>query len=254
MIKKKVFFFENSCSLGRIKYPLELITNEADMKEAISAPSKSFTRIFIIFLVFSLLSIGLQQAEFANANEQFASGDILAMIQIVSPADRGSYTGNVLLKVSIEFSGYSISESTVIPHQDFNCIYRLDADEWRNASLESVSETRTFMYIANRKYWIGMNCTYNATLPALPSGAHSIDIKVKPEAIHSFDIRTYNGGYGPKYHYSNSTVNFYFIDDSEPTAPTDQPTDQTIPTIVFSTGIISVIIISAIVVLSRRKK
>lgn len=230
------------------------MSSGAVVKKAVLAPSKSLSITIFIFLVLSLAPLGLQRAELAKANEEFSPGDLLAMIQIISPVDNGSYNRDVSLNISVEFSASSISNSTVIPYQDVNCIYRLDDGEWRNASLDYVSETRIYWSLVNRVYMIRMNCNYSATLPALSSGAHYINITIKPDAIHSFDSRTYIGNYGSEYYYPNSTVNFHITGDSDQIVPTDQSIFLTQEIVFRITVISAIIIITAIVLLSRRRK
>jgi hypothetical protein len=184
----------------------------------------------------------------ASSSTQFSMGDILAMIQIVSPVDNSSYNGDVSLNVNVTFQANSHINSTVIPYQDITCVYRLDSGEWRNASLNSVSEPTIYWSLVNRIYTIYITCTYNATLQVSSNGLHSISVDVKPDAIHAFDSRTYRDNNGLEYHYLNSTVNFYVSKGS------GQPSSFLIVSAIASIGAIAIISAILLVYLKKRKR
>jgi hypothetical protein len=201
-------------------------------------------------LLFVLLSAS---THIVNADSKDVSFDsIQAVIQIISPVDNESYNGGVSLNISIAFETSSPTNSTVIPYQDITCIYRLDSDEWKNASLNSVSEPNMYWSLINRVFLIGINCNYSATLQASSIGVHSLNVALNPGVIHSFDFHTYYADDGSEHHYLNSTVKFYVSSNSGQTVPTGQPVIQEI---VFGVAtVLTVIIISTIVIVSRRRK
>ena len=151
----------------------------------------------------------------AGSNGSISFGDIQSIIQIISPVDNASYTGDVSLNISVAFEAYSHMNSTVIPYQDITCIYRLDSSEWRNASFNSVSEPTIYWSWVNQIYTIQITCSYSATLQVSSSGLHSVSVDVNPDVIRSFDSRTYNDSIGVEYYYLNTTVNFYVSNSLE---------------------------------------
>jgi hypothetical protein len=187
----------------------------------------------------------------ANTN-QFSFGDIQAIIQIISPVDNESYEGDVSLNVRVTFQAYSHINSTVMPYRDIICFYRLDSNEWRNATLSAVSEPRIHWSWINQIYTIQIDCDYDASLQFLSNGLHSLSVDVKPEDILSFDSRTYRDNNGVDYHYSNSTVDFYISNNSEQTVPADLSEMNEI--VIGVATVLTGVIILTVVVASRKRR
>lgn len=188
------------------------------------------TAIVSLILLFALL--GFQCADSVHATSKFSIEDIEATIQIISPVNNETCTGDVSLNISVHFhaKSYDFNTSSVIPYQDINCFYQLDNGEWKNASLCFASEQRAFWSWIARVHTTWVDCNYSALLQGLSNGAHFINVTLKP--IGSI-LR-------------GATVKFYVSSNSEQSATTE---------IVLSLAIIStIIIISTIVVVLRRRK
>lgn len=182
---------------------------------------KFISTVIVVSLVISLALLGFQRTEFAGATSEFSFKDIEAEIQIISPADNGSYTGDVSLNISIRFSAYSEApNSSVIPYQDISCIYQLDNSEWTNASLYSASDNG-FRDWVNGGYWNIIKCNYSALLQGLSNGAHLLNVSLKPGEIDLYD-------YPSMIRIFTSTVNFFVFGNYDKPVPTDTPvpTDQ----------------------------
>ena len=165
-----------------------------------------WTSLFVSILMVLLLV----RSNIVSANtNQFSFGDIQAIIQIISPVDNESYEGDVSLNVRVTFQAYSHINSTVMPYRDIICFYRLDSNEWRNATLSAVSEPRIHWSWINQIYTIQIDCDYDASLQFLSNGLHSLSVDVKPEDILSFDSRTYRDNNGVDYFEFNCRLLYF---------------------------------------------
>jgi hypothetical protein len=185
-------------------------------------------------LVLSLALLGFQHVELVSAVPEFSFSEIEAEIQVFSPVDNGSYTGNISLNISIRYYAFShVPNSSVIPYQNINCLYQVDNSAWKSATLDFASKQEGFWSLVNDGYYNTMDCNYSALLRGLYNGAHSLNITLKP------DIGYY-------YRVNNDTVNsasrFYVFGNYE------QPTSTPQPTFLTSESFLGIVVVVALTI------
>jgi hypothetical protein len=201
------------------------------MKKAVIALPKSLPRVIVISLVLSLALLGFQHVGFVSAVPEFSFSEIEAEIQVSSPVDNGSYTGDLSLNISIRYYALShVPNSSVIPYQNINCLYQVDNNDWKNASRISASQQGGFWDPPNDGYWNVIDCNYSAVLQGLFNGEHLLDIDLKPDLEYHYRVAS-NETY-----VDNATISFFVFgnyDKPMPTAtptPTPSPSPSTSPT------------------------
>jgi hypothetical protein len=211
----------------------------------------------ILIMSLSFSAVAVVQLEFAYATPAFPFKDISAEIQNISPADNGSYTGNVPLNISVRFSAQSDApNSSLIPYQDITCIYQLDNGEWRNASLHYASEQRAWYDPTFQGYWNQLDCNYTAVLQGLSNGEHLLDIDLKPDLDYHYRISS-NGTNVQKNLHDNATITFHVFGDYDEPVPTNQSSDsEPLPTtlVITASGTSLAVVVAGFLVYFKKRK
>jgi hypothetical protein len=205
--------------------------------------SKLFLTTVIVLISFLLLA-GFQTVA-AQAPSNFPFKDVIGCIQPNCPADNASYTGEICLNMSIQFSVQSTANSSLIPYQNIQCIYQLDNKSWQNATLISASPQTAWYDPTFQGYWNQMRCNYIAPLPTLANGWHSLNVSLTPNLQYYCRVLS-NGSYvttliGNQMYdaLANSTINFYVYGNYD--NPTPKSTSQSQP----ESSLVAIAIVSA---------
>jgi hypothetical protein len=181
---------------------------------------------------------------FALCTSEFPFNQLEAEIQIASPLDNGSYTGNVCLNISIEFYAFSrVANSSAIPYENVTCSYQLDNEPFLDASIYYASQQGGFTDIPNGGYWNIVRCNYTASLQELSNGWHSLQISLEPGGITYYRVNASIAEVPP-------TDYFYVYQPNPTTKPTSSIPEFPVSIIALSAGIATI----ALVVLLKRKK
>jgi hypothetical protein len=156
---------------------LNWILNGAVLKKTAANLVEYLSITILVCLVISSF-----QAGFLNSytTPSFSFKEITVNYENISPADNGSYTGDVPLNISVRFYAFSQTKSGVIPYQEISCLYRLDNGEWQNTTLNNASKQGYSGYPINRIWAILVDCNYTATLQDLTNGVHILDVDFQP--------------------------------------------------------------------------
>ena len=188
----------------------------------------------------------------------FPFSDIIAGIQNFSPADNGSYIGDVPLIISVRFSARSDAPNySLIPYQEISCLYQLDNGEWKNASLYYASEQKAWYDPTFQGYWNQLDCNYSALLTGLSNGEHLLDIDLKPDLEYHYRISS-DGTNVQENLLDNATITFYVFGNYNESVPTDQSSNsEPFPTTVVAiTSAASLVIasVSLLIYFKRRRR
>ncbi len=189
--------------------------------------------------------LGFQHVEFVSASPEFSFSEIEAEIQVFSPADGGSYTGNISLNISIRYYVFSdVPDSGAIPYQNITCLYKVDSHAWQDATLAFASKQEGFWSLVNDGYYNTVDCNYSALLLDLYNGEHCLNITLKPDIGYYYRIN------------NESTVNpassFYVFGNSEQSTSGSQPAFLT-PESLLGTVLVVTITITLFILLALRK-
>lgn len=191
-------------------------------------------RCLTAIIVMSFLLSAWFQTAVAQAPSAFSFNQVEAIIQPNCPADNASYTGNVTLNMSVQFSAHSkTANQSLIPYQNIHCIYQLDNGSWQNATLTYATQQTDWYDFIISSYWSQMQCNYIATPPMLANGWHSLNVSLTPNLQYYY--RVLSNGSSPRIRIgnqtydalANSTINFYVYGNYDNPAPTQ--TSQTQP-------------------------
>ena len=221
------------------------------MKKTALSLAKASPILIAVCLVLSSLQVGFLSS---YTVPYFSFKEINVNYQNTSPADNGSYSGDVPVNISVRYTARSSAKNAyLIPYQEISCLYRLDNGEWKNTSLSYASEQTYFGDPINRDYWNDLYCNYSAVLHGLSNGVHLLDIDFKPD-VSDHLRRSSNGTLFASEHSrpntslpTNASIVFYvFGNDIKPTATAQIPARGYDPFL----GIVAVAIIAMVVVVS----
>jgi hypothetical protein len=231
------------------------------MKKTALSLAKASPILIAVCLVLSSFQVGFLSSYTVPC---FSFKEINVNYQNTSPADNGSYTGDVPVNISVRYNARSSAKNAyLIPYQEISCLYRLDNGEWKNTSLSYASEQTYFGDPLNRDYWNDLYCNYSAVLHGLSNGVHLLDIDFKPD-VRDHLRRSSNGTLFASEHSSPNTslptdasiVFFVFGNDIKPLTTAQIPARGYDPflAIVAVAIIAMVVVVSGLLVYFRRRK